>query len=121
MEEETTQQEEVTPIGALLFEYHMIYQQKLHRVVTQKEFAEHIGIGDKYYNHISRGRRKPSRKTTKLLAEFFGDLRFYDAAGEPRPDPNLFYIQRHWEDVPDAIQKKIAETVSKYVPARKKK
>lgn len=106
-------------VGELLFEHHMIYQQKLRRVVTQKEFAEHIGLSDQVYNHIYRGRRKISYSVAKQLADFFDDLRFYEAAGFQSPDPRLHYVQRNWENLSDGVTKKIADLVTEYLGKKK--
>lgn len=110
----------VGQLGELLFEHHMIYQQKLKREVTQKEFSEYIGLDDKLYNHIYRGRRKAGKKVIKFLAEFFDDLRFYDVIGEPRPDPRLFYVQRNWENIPSTIQKQVTDVIANYIMKEKK-
>ncbi len=115
------EEENKSPVGELLFEHYLLYQQKNRRAITQKYFAKYIGIDETLYNHIYKGRRKPNRQIVAHLAEFFDDLRFYDVAGEPRPDPNLFYVQRNWESIPNAIKKQIADVVAKYMGSGKGK
>jgi DNA-binding XRE family transcriptional regulator len=112
-------EEQRSDVGALLFEHWMIYQQEVKHIVQQKEFAEYIGMDDKNFNHIYKGRRKVSKAVARQLAEFFDDLRFYDAAGYDRPDPHLHYVQSNWEDVPNGTKKQIAEIVAKYVGRKK--
>jgi transcriptional regulator with XRE-family HTH domain len=59
----------------LLLEHHLAMQSQEGRKIVEKEFAEIIGINDKYYNHIYNLRRKPSPKIAKQLADFFDDPR----------------------------------------------
>jgi DNA-binding XRE family transcriptional regulator len=110
----------ISETGKLLFEYHQAYEDQLKREVPQKEFALYIGIDDKYYNHIYKGRQRPGKEIAKLLAEFFDDLRFYDAGGYDRPDPRFFYVQRNWEELSDGVTKKIEEIVAEYLGKKKK-
>jgi transcriptional regulator with XRE-family HTH domain len=107
--------EKLSPVGNLLFEHFMIYQNKVRRVITQKEFADLVGVDDKVYNNIYHGRQKASKTVINRLAEYFDDLRFYDAAGMDRPDPLLFSVQRNWEKIPNAVRKKISETIAPYI------
>lgn len=101
-------------IGALLLEHFLQYQMKQRRVVQQKEFAEYIGLDPQYYNHIYHGRRKPGKFVVRLLAEFFDDLRFYDAVSMDRPDPDVHFIQSNWKNLPKKIRKQILEDVGIY-------
>jgi hypothetical protein len=111
-----TKQEKPLDIYHLLLEYHLAYQGDQKRLVTSKEFAEYIGINDKYFSLIYNKKRPPSKAITKLLADFFNDLRFYDVAGEPRPDPLLNYVQLNWGKVPESVKKKIRDAMAPYVP-----
>lgn len=107
-------EEHRSEVGDLLFEHHMQYQHLKKRVVSQKEFAEYIGLGDQKYNHVYKGKRKASLAMIKELAEFFDDLRFYEAAGYDPPDPRLHLVQSSWKDLPNGITKQIADIVSAY-------
>jgi transcriptional regulator with XRE-family HTH domain len=107
-------EEERSEVGDLLFEHHMEYKRLKHRDVTQKEFAEYIGLTDQKYNHIYKGNRKPSLAVIRQLAEFFDDIRFYDAGGYERPDPRLHLVQSNWRDLPNGITKQIADIVAEY-------
>jgi transcriptional regulator with XRE-family HTH domain len=108
-------EEKPLSVSELLFEHYMIYQHKQKREIKQKEFADLIGIDDKLYNHIYRGRKKAGKNVIKQLADFFNDLRFYDAADMPRPDPLLFSLQRNWEKIPNAIKKKFSQEAAPYL------
>jgi transcriptional regulator with XRE-family HTH domain len=101
-------------IKKLLLEKYLARQQELGERISLKAFADWIGIDDKYLNHIMNGRRNLSPRMAELFAEFFNDPRFYDLAGMDRPNPGLQYVSRHWEKVPEDIQRKIAEEISKY-------
>ena len=113
--------DKISEVGKLLFEYHQAYENELKRDVPQKEFALYIGIEAQYYNTIYKGRQSASRDVAKLLAEFFDDLRFYDAAGYERPDPGLHLVQSYWRELPDGLAKKITDIVGQYKAGKKKK
>jgi transcriptional regulator with XRE-family HTH domain len=98
----------------LLIEKFLEWQKAQGEIKTQKEFADYIGISEASLNHIMSGRREPSRRNIEYLAAYFKDDRFYDCAGLPRPDPKLHYITRHWGDVPEGVQQKIAKEIEKY-------
>ena len=102
-------------IGDLLLEHLQEYERKVRRVVTQKEFAEYIGIPKNTYNHIATGRRPPSAEVLDHLVKFFDDLRFYDVLGLPRPVEDLKYIQSSWGRLPKQIRDQMYETAKKYI------
>lgn len=107
--------EDTPTVGGLLLEHRQEYERQIRRSVSQKEFAEYIGIDDKNYNHIYTGRRKPSKKMLMHLVSFFGDMRFYDAVGEPRPDEGLKYIQTAWGRLPKQIRDQMYDAARKYI------
>jgi transcriptional regulator with XRE-family HTH domain len=106
-------------IGDLLLHHRQQYENKIRKSVSQKLFAEYIGIDDKNYNHIFTGRRKPSRKMLDHLAKFFDDMRFYDAVGVPRPETELIYIQTSWGRLPKQIREEMYEIAKQYIDERK--
>jgi hypothetical protein len=83
--------------------------------VSQKEFAEYIGIYDKNFNHFYTGRRLPKKELIEHLASFFEDFRFYDAVNLPRPDEELIYIQTMWGKLPKQIREDMFEEARKYI------
>jgi transcriptional regulator with XRE-family HTH domain len=101
-------------LSELLFKKYMDWQRQVGERKTLKEFAEYIGIGQVYLNRIMNGRRSAGEKTIMHLAEFFHDMKFYDAVDLPRPDPALTFIIRHWGDLPVDIQTKISEEIKHY-------
>ena len=98
----------------LLFEKYMEFQRTSKQRRTLKEFSEYIGIGQVHLNRLMNQKRKAGEKTIIRLADFFRDMRFYDAAGLDRPEPLLTYTRRNWGNVPDEIKKKIADEVAQY-------
>jgi transcriptional regulator with XRE-family HTH domain len=112
--------EDYPKIGDLLLEHRQRYEQQIRRSVSQKEFAEYIGIDDKLYNHIYTGRRKPSAEVLKKLAVFFDDMRFYDAVGVPRPDDELKYIQASWGRLPKSVRDEMYKAAQTYIDKKVK-
>lgn len=98
-------------IRTLLLEHHLAIQKEKGRKITEKEFAEIIGINDKYYNNIYNLRRPPSEKIIKQLADFFNDLRFYDAVKMERPDEGLNKLSRNWFKLSNRARQKIDKLV----------
>jgi len=80
---------------------------------TIQEFAAFLGISRPLLNMWMNANRKPGTENIKILEEIFG-LEVYDALGLPRPNPYLQRVNRLWEFLPEAIQKKIAEEAEKY-------
>lgn len=103
----------------LLFEKYLEYQKQAEKKVTEKQFAEYIGLGPVFLNQIMNGRRSAGEKTIEHLAKFFSDLRFYDSIGLPRPDPLLHYTTRHWGEAPREVHQKIADEIAKYTTEKK--
>lgn len=101
-------------VRELLFEKYKQYLDQAGERRRLKEFAAKIGMGQAYLNQLMNGKRSPGEKTVELLANYFKDLRFYDAIGKPRPDPILIYISRNWGSAPDQLKRKIAEDIRQY-------
>ena len=95
----------------LILEHRLALQNEQKRLISEKEMAEIVGINDKYFNHIFNMRRKLSPKVTKVLADFFDDPRFYDAAGIKRPDKSLDLVNRNWWRLSERTKKKIDKLV----------
>ena len=111
--------EEIPPsIGDLLFEKIQEYEQQIRRTVSQKEFADYIGIDDKNFNHIFTGRRRPSKAVLEHLVDFFDDQRFYDAVGIPRPDDKLIYIQASWGRLPKNVRDGLYDAAKTYIDGK---
>jgi len=80
---------------------------------TVEEFAIYLGVSRPLLNMWMNGNKKPGRENINLMAEVFGN-EIYDVLGLPRPNPYLQRVNRLWEFLPEAIQKKIAEEAEKY-------
>lgn len=101
-------------VKLLLQEHLRAVEARENKRLTLKEFAEMIGYDDKLFNHLYNKRRPLTRDHAKKFADYFEDPRFYDAAGIPRPDPDLQFVQSNWEDVPDKVKRKIREEIERY-------
>jgi transcriptional regulator with XRE-family HTH domain len=102
-------------IKNLLFEKYMDFQRTSGGRKSLKQFAEYIGVGEVYLNRLMNERRNAGEKAIVKLANFFSDLRFYDAAGMDRPDPQLVELRRAWGRLPDEEKKRIAEIAAPYI------
>jgi len=80
---------------------------------TIVQFAAYIGVSQPILSMWLSGKKRPGVDNIKLLAEIFGD-EVYDSLGLPRPNPYLQRLNRVWEFLPEAIQKRIAEDAEKY-------
>jgi len=80
---------------------------------TVEEFAAFVGVSRPLMNMWMNGNKKPGRENVKILAETFG-AEIYDILGIPRPDPDLAYIQAHWNELDSATRKFVKERVQKY-------
>jgi hypothetical protein len=98
----------------LLFEKYMDYQKASGQRKTMKQFSEFIGIGQVHMNRLMNERRKAGEKTIVHLADFYQDMRFYDAAGIERPEPLLTYTRRNWGKMPEDVKIRIAKEVAHY-------
>lgn len=80
---------------------------------TVEEFAIYLGVSRPLLNMWMNGNKKPGRENINLLSEIFGN-EVFDILGLPRPNPYLQRVNRVWEFLPEAIQKRIAEDAEKY-------
>ena len=108
-------QNETPDVKLLLLEHLRVLEEREQRRITIKEFAKRIGYDDKHFNHIYNKRRPLTLEHAERFARYFDDLRFYDAAGEPRPDENLFMVQAAWKKIPDSVKRKIREEIAPYL------
>lgn len=59
------------------------------------------------------GTRRPGPEMLTSLARKLG-LDVYDSLDLEKPDPKLFFITQHWDELPGDVQKKIADETGKY-------
>jgi len=105
-------------IKQLIFEKWSEIEKANSRRVTLKELSSMVGIEYSYFNHIYNMRRSPTKDQIEILAEYFHDMRFYDVAGIPRPDPILKYLITEWGNLSHAVKDKLAKEAG-YTTRRK--
>ena len=79
---------------------------------TIADFANYLGASQSIVSYWMNGSRKPNQTNIQLLARTFGD-EVYDALGLPRPDENLSYLQRVWDDLPLEQRREVKTFVEK--------
>jgi transcriptional regulator with XRE-family HTH domain len=89
------------------------WQLQMGKKKTQEEFATYLEISRPLLTMWINGDRRPGRARWKRLAELLDD-EIYDALDEPKPDPDLVYLQAHWVGLPSEIRKAMRETAEKY-------
>lgn len=80
---------------------------------TIVQFAAYIGVSQPILSMWLSGKKRPGADNIKLLADIFGQ-EVYDSLGLPRPNPYLQRVNRVWEFLPEALQKRIAEEAETY-------
>ena len=98
----------------LLLEKYLDWQKQVGEKRNVKQFADHIGMSDKYLNLLWNAKRNPSEKVIEHLVEFFDEPRFYDVIGKKRPDPELVKLIRAWPTISEEGKKKISEQAAQY-------
>lgn len=63
---------------------------------TVNDFARYIGVSPSTISMWWSGERSPQGENIVKLSFKLG-LEVYDVLGLPRPDPELHYIQQHWD------------------------
>lgn len=91
------------------------------RHIPIKELAARIGIYDKYFNNIYNGNQAPSAAMIEVMADFWDDPRFYDAAGMDRPDPLLRIVIRKWGQISVDTQRELVAKIEEASVGKKAK
>lgn len=90
------------------------WQQRSGGRKTVLEFAVWLGVSQQtvssWWNNPDK---KPQGDNIRKLADKLG-VEVYDVLGLPRPDPDLFYIQRVWDELTPEIRKALREKVEAY-------
>ena len=81
---------------------------------TIQEFADYLEISQALLSMWMNGKRTPGHENIVRLAENFGP-EVYDALGLARPDPDLTYIDQHWDELSPALRRQLREQAEKYV------
>jgi transcriptional regulator with XRE-family HTH domain len=88
------------------------WQQQAGSRKTAKEFAEYLGVGQTTISSWWNANRKPEGENLVKLSKRFG-IEVYDVLGLPRPNENLSYLQRIWDDLPPEQQSEVVSFVNK--------
>ena len=75
------------------------------------DYAAYLGISQPLLSMWMNGSKKPGAQNIKLLHEIYGD-EVLSALGN---DVDLYFVQTHWDRVPEKAKKIIREQVSKYI------
>ncbi len=89
-------------------------EKELGRRVSNKEFGDLLGVSAVTISQWINGKYKPGTEIINRLAEILG-AEVYFVLGYGSPEPDLRYISRNWENLPDEARHQIKEIVDKYV------
>lgn len=87
---------------------------------TVLQFAEHLGVSQQTLSNWMNETRTPQGDNVRKIADKLG-LEVYDVLGLERPDPILFYIQKHWDELPEEAQRALLEQAEEYVAYNERK
>lgn len=81
---------------------------------TVLQFAKYLGVSQQTVSNWWNDEEvKPQGDNIIKLADKLG-LEVYDVLGMPRPDPALYYIQKHWDDLPPELQSQLLAKAKGY-------
>ena len=86
---------------------------------TIAEFGQYLGFAQTTISAWMNGTRLPDEASAHKLSLKLGDG-IYDALKLPRPEENLTYLQRIWDQLSDKERKAIREQAEKYVAHNKR-
>lgn len=84
------------------------------RRITLDEAAKAFGISRPTLSQWISGKVEPSQFRIDDLAAVMG-IEVYEILGYARPEPELRYISRNWENLPDDARRQIREIVDRYI------
>lgn len=90
------------------------WQQKEGGRKTVAEFAQYIGVSQTTISGWWNQSHSPEGKNLQKLALKLG-LEVYDTLGLPRPDADLYYIQKNWDKAGPETRKQIRDQLEKYM------
>lgn len=87
---------------------------------TIADFANYLGVSQAVISFWMNGSRKPNPTSIELLVKTFG-LEVYDALGLPRPNEDLYIIEKIFDHLPPTLQRSLREQAETYVTKNLKK
>lgn len=104
-----------TDFQKLLFEAWIDYQKAAGTPVTQKDFAEFLGINNTLLSHYFKGKRTPKNmKIIQKLEEKLGQ-EIYPVLGLASPDPMLRSIEKRWHLISPDVKKQINRIILDHI------
>jgi hypothetical protein len=89
------------------------WQNKIGERKTVSEFARWLGVKQSSLSTWWSTDTVPSGESVRMLADKLG-IEVYDTLGLPRPDENLFYVQKEWDALAAEEQRAIRDLVADY-------
>lgn len=80
---------------------------------TVREFARHLGVSQSSISMWWNGDRIPEGINVQKLANKLG-IEIYDVLALPRPDADLHYLQKEWEELSPKQRRSLREQAEKY-------
>lgn len=80
---------------------------------TVLEFAKYIGVSQSSISMWWNGDRLPEGANVQKLAKKLG-LEVYDVLNLPRPDADLHYLTREWDNLSPEARRALREQAEKY-------
>lgn len=80
---------------------------------TVAEFANWIGVKQSTLSMWWNSGVSPSGESVRLLSEKLG-LEVYDVLNIPRPNADLHYLQKHWDELSPEVQRALREQAEEF-------
>jgi len=80
---------------------------------TVREFSKYLGVSQSSVSMWWNGDRVPEGTNVQKLSKKLG-LEVYDVLGLPRPDEDLHYLQREWEQLSPTQRRSLREKAETY-------
>src|SRR3989304_7193714 len=104
---------EKTPLSKWLDKKYLEWQTNEGESKNVSEFADYLDVNRSLLSFWMNGSREPNEENRIKIALKLG-FEVYDVIGMERPNLLYLYTNRNWDNVPEKIQKQIAELISKY-------
>ncbi len=75
---------------------------------TVLDFSNYLGIAQTTASQYMNGNRIPQGESVNKLARILG-IEIYDSLDLPRPDEDLFYIEKEWDQLDDKTRQQLRD------------